>query len=73
MLEMERLSELKGKFWTDLEELKDEIYNMGFGISEYHHEAFYVYSSDEDYEDVEWIIWLMRAGTTIAVERVEEH
>ena len=63
---LERLEELKGRFWTVRQELIEEIEEMGFEVEEENEE----YIAVTDSEDEEYEIHLINAGHTIAVGKI---
>lgn len=67
----EKLEALIGRFWTSLEELKEEIYKLGFWIDDYVEELFLVFSDEEGWDDTEWILHLVSAGTTYAIKKID--
>ena len=67
---LEKLEALKGKFWTHKKEFIEELEELGFEVVADSEEQTVV-MTDED-EDIEYNIWLIVAGSTIAVEAIYE-
>lgn len=75
----ERLEQLKGQFWTRLEELKEDIEEMGFFVEELNREYVTVWANEEENEDSsewvnnpEWVIRLAGTERTIVIKDIEE-
>ena len=68
---LEKLETLKGQFWTDLEELREAIEELGFWVEDLNEEYVTVYSDEEDYDSTEWVINLIVAGNTITIKNIE--
>ena len=69
---LEKLEAFKGQFWTDLDELIEEVEDKGFNVVDSSDEHITVHTSEEDFEDTEWIVYLVKAGATYVVDYIEE-
>lgn len=68
---VERLNELEGNFWTRLDELVEDIAELGFEIDEANRE-YIVASTECNGEDVTYEIRLGGTERTITINSIEE-
>lgn len=68
---MMRLEELKSNWWTRLDELVEEIEEMGYEVLEQNRE-YIVCCDEEDGSDEQYQIRLGGTERTIIVEEIEE-
>lgn len=69
---LERLEALQGKFWTNKQELIEEVEELGFWLEVDEEDYIAVYTDEIGYEHFEWVINLIVAGNTIAIKDIEE-
>ena len=65
---METIERIKGDFWTVLEEMVEDLKQLGLTVDDYNDE--YIVVADTD--DNEAILYLGHANRTIWIERVRE-
>lgn len=65
---MEKLIEdLRGKFWTDKEEMKEELNELGYEVEELNDESVTLLVETPE-ETNEYVFSVITAGRTIAIE-----
>ena len=62
------MEQLAGKFWTQMDELITELEYKDLEVDDYNEEAIAVYCEETDES---YLIYLIVAGSTIAVDYIE--
>lgn len=66
------LETLENNFWTDKNEMIEELEKMGYEVMEANDEYISITAKEDDDDDKEFVLYLGHANRTMWVEKIRE-